>query len=77
MAETDEAKRLREAAQDAHRDRVNKIAAVGLFVLLLIVFGVVKLFVDHENLQKCVDSGRKDCFNLDQPPREGVRLPVR
>ena len=80
MSETNEARKAREAreaAEDAHRGRVNKIAAVGLFVLLVIVIGVVKLFIDHENLQKCADSGRKDCFDLGSTPNTGVRLPTR
>jgi hypothetical protein len=77
MSETDEARRAREAAEDAHRSKVNKVAAVGLVVMLLILIGVVKLFIDHENLQNCVDTGRKDCFNLGAPPRADVRLPTR
>ena len=62
---------------DRHRDRVNLIAAVGLGLFLLILYGAVKLFVDHEHLQDCVDSGRRDCVDVGGAPREGVRILTR
>ena len=61
---------------EAHRTRVNWIA--GLFILLLIgcAIFVVKLFHDQEQLQRCLDSRRTTCFELKEPPREGIRLPA-
>jgi len=67
----------RDEAAERHKTRVNIIAAVGLGLLLLLAFGTLKLFVDHENLQKCVDSGRKDCVDLGAEPRGGVRVITR
>jgi hypothetical protein len=43
----------------------------------LIVYGVVKMFVEHENMQNCVDSGRRNCVDLGDAPREGVRVLTR
>jgi hypothetical protein len=77
MDDTPEARKAREAAEDRHRDRVNKIAAAGLAILLLILVGTVKMFKDHEDLERCVESRRTDCVKFDTPPREGVRTPVR
>jgi hypothetical protein len=74
--DTDESK-ARQAARDRHRDRVNIIGGVALAVFLLILYGATKLFVQHEDLQKCLDSGRKNCVDLGAAPREGVRLPTR
>ncbi len=65
------------AARDRHRSRVNLIAAVGLGLLLLIAYGTMKLFVDHENLQNCVDAGRRDCVDVGSTPRDGVRVITR
>ena len=74
--DTDESK-ARQAARDRHRDRVNIIGGVALAVFLLILYGATKLFVQHEDLQKCLDSGRKNCVDLGAAPREGVRTPTR
>ena len=74
--DTDESK-ARQAARDRHRDRVNIIGGVALAAFLLILYGATKLFVQHEDLQKCLDSGRKNCVDLGAAPREGVRLPTR
>jgi hypothetical protein len=74
--DTDESK-ARQAARDRHRDRVNIIGGVALAVFLLILYGATKLFVQHEDLQKCLDSGRKNCVDLGAAPRDSVRLPTR
>jgi hypothetical protein len=74
--DTDESK-ARQAARDRHRDRVNLIGGVALCLFLLLLYGATKLFVQHEDLQKCLDSGRKNCVDLGAAPREGVRLPTR
>jgi hypothetical protein len=60
-----------------HRARVNVIAGLGIAVLVLIALVTVKLFFDHEKMQNCIDSGRRNCVDLDAPPREGVIIPVR
>ena len=65
------------AGDDRHRNRVNLIAAAGLGLFLLILYATVKLFVDHENLQNCVDTGRRNCVDVGNAPREGVRVLTR
>lgn len=77
MGDRDDEKARREAVEDRHRNRVNIIAAIGLGAFLLILYGATKLFVEHEDLQKCVDSGRKNCFDLGAAPNQSVRLPTR
>ncbi len=64
-------------SEQAHRDRVNVWAAIGIVLLLVAVVGIVKLFVNHEDLQRCVDSGRRNCASVQTAPREGVVTPVR
>ena len=67
---------MTETEEEKHRTRVNLIA--GLFILLLVAVSiwVVKLFHDQEQLQRCLDSRRTNCFELKEPPREGIRLPA-
>ncbi len=63
-------------AHEAHRTRVNLIA--GVFILLLVLFSiwVVKQFYDQEQLQRCLDSRRTNCFPVEQRPSDGIRLPA-
>ena len=63
--------------EERRRRRVNLIAAAGLLVFFLIAWGTVRLFVDHEDIQRCVDSGRRNCGGVDVAPREGVRVLTR
>jgi hypothetical protein len=77
LSDGDQQKPTAISHEDRHRNRVNLIAALGLGVLLLVVYGTVKLFVDHENLQNCVDTGRRNCVDIGNAPREGVRVITR
>jgi hypothetical protein len=61
----------------SHRSRVNLIAGIAIVVLIAIVWGTVKLFVDHEKLDACIAEGRRNCIDLDVPPRRGVIVPAR
>jgi hypothetical protein len=61
----------------AHRRRVNIIAAVGLTALVAGSIYAVKLFYEHEKLNTCIASGRRNCVDLNLPPREGVYIPTR
>ncbi len=70
----DESRQERE--QEKHRTRVNWIAAVFLLLLFTFAFWVVKLFHDQEQLQRCLDARRTTCFELKEPPRDGIRLPT-
>jgi hypothetical protein len=60
-----------------HRARVNVIAGVAIAVLVLIAIVTVKIFYDHEKLENCINSGRRNCIDLNIPPRSGVIIPVR
>ena len=60
-----------------HRAKVNLIAGLGIAVLVLIAFATVKLFYDHEKMEDCINSGRRNCIDLNIPPRSGVIIPVR
>ncbi len=59
-----------------HHNRVNLIA--GLFILLLVLFSiwVVKIFVEQERLQRCLDTRRTTCFPVEQRPNDIIRLPA-
>jgi len=68
--------RMEDKAQDRQRDRVNGIAALFLLLLFAFALWVVKIFHDQELLQHCLESRRTTCFELKEPPREGIRLPT-
>jgi hypothetical protein len=59
-----------------HRNRVNLAAAVFLTCLLGLAIWTVKLFTDQEKLQRCLDSRRTNCFEVDQRSPGGIRLPA-
>ena len=59
-----------------HRHRVNLIAGAFVLLLTLLAIWVVKMFHDQEQLQRCLDSRRTTCFDLNEAPREGLRLPA-
>ncbi|MDB5642502.1 MAG: hypothetical protein JWN07_1819 [Hyphomicrobiales bacterium] len=58
------------------RNRVNLVAGVFLAGLLVLAFWTVKLFVDQEKLQRCLDSRRTNCFEVEQRPQGEIRLPA-
>ena len=57
------------------RSRKNLIAGIGLTIMLAIFVYAAKAFYDHEKLNTCVASGRRNCVDLNLPPREGVFVP--
>lgn len=61
-----------------HRDRrrVNIIAGVFLVCLIGLAIWTVKLFTDQEKLQRCLDSRRTNCFEVEQRPTGEIRLPT-
>ncbi len=63
------------AAQE-HRTRVNLIAGAFILVLVVVSIWVVKLFHDQEQLQRCLDSRRTTCFDIQTPPNSNIRLPA-
>ena len=60
-----------------HRAKVNLIGGLAIAVLVLVALVTVKLFYDHEKLENCINSGRRNCIDLNVPPRSGVIIPVR
>jgi hypothetical protein len=68
--------RIEDKAQEKHRDRVNGIAATFLVLLFAFALWVVKIFHDQEQLQRCLETRRTTCFDLKEPPRDGIRLPT-
>ena len=60
-----------------HRARVNLIATLVIGALVVIAIITTKLFFDHEKMENCINSGRRNCLDLNAPPREGVIVPVR
>jgi hypothetical protein len=61
----------------AHRHRVNVIGGITIVVLIGLAFVTAKLFFDHEKMESCIASGRRNCVDLGAPPREGIVIPVR
>jgi len=58
-----------------HRNFVNLVAAIALLVIAIGVVWVVKAMVADETLNRCLESGRRDCVSIEAPPRQTIRLP--
>ncbi len=58
-----------------HRNFINLVAAIVLLVVAIGVVWVVKAMVADETLNRCLESGRRDCVTIDAPPRQTLRLP--
>ena len=52
----------------AHRRTVNLVAAIALLVLAIIVVVAMNMLDEQRRMQRCVDSGRRDCFAIPTPP---------
>lgn len=52
----------------AHRNLVNLVAAIALLVLAIVFIVAINMIDNQRKLQRCVDSGRKDCFRIETPP---------
>jgi hypothetical protein len=68
---------LNDANHEHRRQRRVNLAA-GLFLVCLIGLAIwtVKLFTDQEKLQRCLDSRRTNCFDVEQRPAGEIRLPA-
>ncbi|MDB5545621.1 MAG: hypothetical protein JWO64_2770 [Hyphomicrobiales bacterium] len=62
--------------EQRHRNRVNIAAGVFLVCLIALAIWTVKLFTDQEKLQRCLDSRRTNCFEVEQRPPGEIRLPA-
>lgn len=57
-----------------HRKMVNLVGAIALLVLAIIVVVVMNMLDNQRRTQRCVDSGRRDCFAIQTPPvAQGVQ----
>ena len=58
----------------AHRRTVNLVAAIALLVLAIILVAAMNMLDNQRKMQRCVDSGRRDCFSIPTPPvAQGVQ----
>lgn len=58
----------------AHRRLVNLVAAIALLVLAIILVVAMNLLDNQRRLQRCMDSGRRDCLAVPTPPvAQGVQ----
>ena len=64
--------------QEEHRRRQRVNIAAGLFLACLIGLAIwtVKLFIDQEKLQRCLDSRRTNCFEVEQRAPGEIQLPA-
>ncbi len=53
---------------DDHRTRTNLYAAVAVLLIAIAAFLVFNRLDEQRKLQRCVDSGRRDCFAVPTPP---------
>lgn len=58
----------------AHRHFVNLVSAALLLLIGISIVWTVKAIEAHEKLERCLSSGKRDCIDLNIPPRHGVRL---
>ena len=58
-----------------HRNFVNLVAAVVLLAIAIGVVWVVKAMEADEALNRCLETGRRDCVRIDAPPRPTIRMP--
>lgn len=52
----------------AHRDMVNLVAAISLLAIAIVSVVAMNMIDSQRKTQRCVDSGRRDCFSIPTPP---------
>ncbi len=52
-----------------HRHFINLAATAFLLAVAVAMVWTIKLMEEHERLQACIDSGRRDCVPIDEFPR--------
>ena len=65
-----------DATDYAQRDFVNLAATALLLLLALVMAWTIYAFMESEERQRCIDSGRRDCVQIAVPPR-GKIVPAR
>lgn len=58
-----------------HRNFINLIAALVLLAIAIGVVWVVKAMEANEAVNRCMESGRRDCVQIDVPPRPAIGVP--
>ncbi len=58
-----------------HRNFINLVAVVVLLAIAIGVVWVVKAMEADEALNRCLETGRRDCVRIDAPPRQTIRMP--
>jgi hypothetical protein len=58
-----------------HRNFINLVAAIAVLAIAIGVVWAVKAIETQEDLNRCFESGRRDCVTIEAPPRETIRLP--
>ncbi len=74
------AAKRRPAADDtdyAHRDFINLAAAAFLLLIAIAIVWTVRALEDYEKLQRCLNSGRRDCVQIGAPVHPAIRMPGR
>ena len=56
-------------AAQAHRTSVNLAAAIAVLLLAIAMVYIFGLLDAQRKLQRCLDSGRRDCISVPQPPK--------
>jgi hypothetical protein len=56
---------------DGHHRRVMIIAIIAVALLLGAMVWVTKLIISQQKLERCLASGRRDCLQINVPPRSG------
>ena len=64
----------RQPVDYSHRHFVNLAATVFLLSLAIVSIWTINAFDRQEKLQRCINSGRKDCIPVAAPPRGMVEL---
>ena len=52
----------------SHRNMVNLVGAIALLVIAIVLIFALNMIDDQRKLQRCVDSGRRDCMAVPTPP---------
>ena len=52
----------------SHRATVNLVAAIVILIIAALLVVAMNMIDSQRKLQRCVDSGRRDCFAIQTPP---------